>query len=225
MSISYKTCSKCGEYKPISNFYFRRDRNKHRNECIACKALYDKNYAQINKHNLKKKRKQYYETNKEAVKVYYEKHKKEIREKRRIHYKSIADKERIRCRKYYRENKEEIIKQKTIYHKNRLSYDIEYRLLNNLRSRIRAAIKNCSGKKAYKSINLLGCTIKECRNHLESQFAEGMTWDNYGEWHLDHIRPCASYDLTDPEQQKQCFHYTNLQPLWAEDNFKKSNKY
>ena len=51
-----------------------------------------------------------------------------------------------------------------------------------------------------------------------------MNWDNYGQWHIDHIRPCASFNLLDPIEQKICFHYTNLQPLWAEDNLKKSNK-
>ena len=61
--------------------------------------------------------------------------------------------------------------------------------------------------------------------HLEAQFKPGMTWDNYGlkGWHVDHIRPCASFDLRDPEQQRRCFHYTNLQPLWAEENLKKGS--
>lgn len=59
---------------------------------------------------------------------------------------------------------------------------------------------------------------------LEQQFTEGMTWENYGEWHVDHIRPCVSFDLSIPEQQQECFHYTNLQPLWAKDNLQKSDK-
>ena len=65
------------------------------------------------------------------------------------------------------------------------------------------------------------CSTDELNKHLESLFQQGMSWDNYGEWHIDHIRPCASFDLTDFEQQKQCFHYSNLQPLWAADNFAK----
>ena len=74
------------------------------------------------------------------------------------------------------------------------------------------------------TIKLLGCNINELRFYLEGKFIDGMSWDNYGEWHIDHIRPCASFDLTDPEQQKKCFHYTNLQPLWAEDNLSKGDK-
>jgi hypothetical protein len=61
--------------------------------------------------------------------------------------------------------------------------------------------------------------------HLKDHFLPEMNWDNYGAWHIDHIRPCASFDLTDPEQQKQCFHYTNLQPLWAADNIRKADNW
>ena len=88
------------------------------------------------------------------------------------------------------------------------------------------AIKQQSSNKAYSTIELLGCTVKECREYLEKQFKEGMTWENHSKngWHIDHILPCASFDLNDPEQQKKCFHYTNLQPLWAEENRLKRDK-
>ena len=68
--------------------------------------------------------------------------------------------------------------------------------------------------------------MKELKIYLESLFQEGMTWDNYNfyGWHIDHIIPIASFDLSDPEQQKKCFHYTNLQPLWASDNLQKGVK-
>jgi hypothetical protein len=71
----------------------------------------------------------------------------------------------------------------------------------------------------------MGCSIAYAYAYLEAQFAEGMSWENYGEWHIDHIRPCASFDLEDPVQQRECFHYTNLQPLWAKDNLSKSDKW
>ncbi len=71
---------------------------------------------------------------------------------------------------------------------------------------------------------LIGCSIPELMAHLEKQFLPDMTWENRSHWHIDHKRPCASFDLTDPQQQRICFHYTNLRPLWAVDNIRKSAK-
>lgn len=97
------------------------------------------------------------------------------------------------------------------------------RIAQNIRTRIRLALK---GKhKSKSSQELIGCTYKYLMSYLEKKFEDGMSWDNHGEWHIDHIRPCASFDLSDPEQQKQCFHYTNLQPLWASENLSKGAKY
>jgi hypothetical protein len=95
-------------------------------------------------------------------------------------------------------------------------FDENFRIKETLRARIRDALTSQSTKKTYKTIEFLGCTIKEFRKWLKSQFKPGMTWENRGQygWHVDHIIPCASFDLTDPKQQLQCFHYTNLQPLW-----------
>jgi hypothetical protein len=106
----------------------------------------------------------------------------------------------------------------------RYNNDPEYRLKHILRVRIQKALKlNC---KKTSSTELLGCSISEYRLYLESQFTEGMNWDNYGRkgWHIDHIIPCDLFDLSDPKQQKQCFHYTNTQPLWWDDNLRKHTK-
>jgi hypothetical protein len=85
------------------------------------------------------------------------------------------------------------------------------------------AIAKQFGKKAYKTHELIGCTIPQLMAHLEAHFTDGMTWGNKGRggWHIDHIIPCALFDLTDPEQQKACFHWSNLQPLWEADNIRK----
>jgi len=74
-------------------------------------------------------------------------------------------------------------------------------------------------------MRLVGCSMEQLRKHLEEQFAAGMSWENYGKWHMDHIKPCASFDLSREAEQHKCFHYTNLQPLWAKDNLRKSAKY
>jgi hypothetical protein len=67
-------------------------------------------------------------------------------------------------------------------------------------------------------MTLIGCSITQLREHIEKQFTDGMSWDNYGKWHVDHIVPCSAFDLFDASQQQACFHFTNLQPLWAKDN-------
>jgi hypothetical protein len=111
------------------------------------------------------------------------------------------------------------------YVRDRLLTDPAFKLVYNLRTRVHLALKGT--RKSARTLELLGCTVEELRAHLESQFKPGMTWGNQGYrgWHIDHIRPCASFDLTDPEQQRACFHYTNLQPLWAEENMQKGAKF
>ncbi len=115
------------------------------------------------------------------------------------------------------------------YKTKRYATDLRYRLIVNFRNYVIKAL-NGSIKKGAKTMDLLGCSIPEAKIHLESLFQPGMTWENWGtyrrngprRWQIDHIRPIASFDLTDPEQQKQCFHWTNLQPLWALDNLIKN---
>jgi hypothetical protein len=119
---------------------------------------------------------------------------------------------RVWSRKDYEENKSKWLGRNKESRKN----NINHRISHNLRSRINKALKGID--KAQSTISLLGCSIEDFRKHIENQFREGMNWDNYGSWHVDHIRPCASFDLRDKDQQKICFHYTNLQPLWAFEN-------
>lgn len=97
-----------------------------------------------------------------------------------------------------------------------------WRIAVNLRSRLSKALKRVS--KTGSAIRDLGCQIIELQLHLQSLFQPGMSWDNYGEWHIDHIKPLASFNLSDPEELKMACHYTNLQPMWAKDNRLKSNK-
>jgi hypothetical protein len=106
--------------------------------------------------------------------------------------------------------------------KKRLQSNVLHRIAMACRCRIRRILK---GTVRPSSAILLGCTRDELRLHLERQWTEGMTWENYGEWHIDHIRPCASFNLLDPEQVVACFHYSNLQPLWARDNQRKHTRW
>ena len=108
------------------------------------------------------------------------------------------------------------------YIKKRRRTDINQWLKDRLRKRLWDCL---GGSRGYRSIEITGIPIEGLRQHLESQFSLNMTWENRGQWHIDHIRPWASFDLTKTEQRKQCFHYTNLQPLWAKDNMTKSDKW
>ena len=101
--------------------------------------------------------------------------------------------------------------------------DPAFKMLTTLRVRIYTVLKGTAKSKT--TMKLLGCTIEELWKNLEKKFTKGMTRENYGKWHVDHIKPCVLFDLTDPKQQEICFHYTNLQPLWAIDNLKKGDRY
>lgn len=101
------------------------------------------------------------------------------------------------------------------------------RLKDALRAGMRSALQRGGVKKTESALKLVGCTPEEFRAHIEKQFLPGMTWENYGHdtWHLDHIKPCAAFNLHDPLERKACFHFTNIQPLWAKVNMHKGPKW
>lgn len=115
-------------------------------------------------------------------------------------------------RKYQRDYKKKI--------GHRLTED--NKLANGLRNRLRKALK--SSQKTGSAVRDLGCSIPELKAYLEVRFQPGMNWGNYGKWHIDHIKPLSSFDLTNREELLKACHYTNLQPLWAKDNLEKSAK-
>ena len=123
--------------------------------------------------------------------------------------------------KYYEANKERIRSYNTKWQRQRYQSDLEYKLKDNLRARLRLALKNNS--RTGSAVKDLGCSINEFKEYLESKFQPGMTWDNHqlDGWHIDHIIPLLAFDLSDPKQFKKACHYTNLQPLWAKDNLSK----
>ena len=110
--------------------------------------------------------------------------------------------------------------------------DPSARIARSLRASLRFHMKRVGGSKATHTMDLIGCSAQQFQAHIESLWKPGMSWANYGRyvdggpmtWHIDHKRPCASFDLTDPEQQRLCFHWSNLQPLWAVENMSKGDK-
>ena len=146
-----------------------------------------------------------------------EEQKAKDRKKAYIYYHSNRKKVRAKAKIWNKINRKKL----NLYLKERRHNKINERLAVNLRRRIYVAIKGIC--KSKHTIELLGCTINEFKIYLESKFENNMDWNNYGYygWHIDHIKPCAIFDLTDNLQQEKCFHYTNMQPLWKKDNFQK----
>jgi hypothetical protein len=159
-------------------------------------------------------RKRYYadlEKSRASVRLNYHKHK----DKRSGSWKKWADKKGNRERY-------------NALQRERRKNNPQFAVSSNLRSRLNTALRAKNASKSTSTIDLIGCTVAFLMLHIEKQWLPGMTWANRGHrgavWHIDHIVPCDAYDLTDPEQQRRCFHYSNLRPLWAVENVRKSAK-
>lgn len=144
------------------------------------------------------------------------------KDKMRVSNKRWKDKNKQKLLQYQRawqaQNKDWMRRWKKEHYKN----DENYKIACLLRGRILHALKG--NAKHASTMELLGCSIEELKRYFEVRFVQGMSWQNHGEWHLDHIVPCAAFDLTSVDGQRKCFYYTNLQPLWAHDNLVKSAK-
>ena len=233
-----KNCNKCLLDKDMS--CFSKDKNRkdgYYSICKECKKAYRLNnlellkigktkYYQDKKNDILKKSKEFYLKNKESVldnaknryqfnsqnklkysKLYYEKNKLLLLEKSKKYtinnYKKVLD-----YQKKYKQDK---------YHKDPI-----FKIIICVRARVNNFLKEKNIKKNNKTFEIVGCSPQSLKEHLEKQFVNGMTWDNQGKWHIDHKIPLASAK-TEEELYKLC-HYTNLQPLWAEDNMKKGSK-
>ena len=158
----------------------------------------------------------------ESVKQYRRTHKKEISVTTKKYYETHKEELKAYAKKYYYINKEKINNKFNLYSIQRRKTNVSFKILCNLRIRIWKALKGINKSKG--TMRVIGCNIDFLKSYLESKFTSGMSWNNYSKWHIDHIKPCASFDLSKPSEQRKCFHYTNLQPLWAKDNLTK-NKY
>jgi hypothetical protein len=160
---------------------------------------------------------------KEYKKQYYLKNKEHILAINKLWQKNNIEKKRAIWRTYYYKNSKKLNQKKIEYRNKVYANNPYFRLYTCIRTRINRVIKN--NIKCKKTIDLLGIDIKGLWKHLKSKFKTGMTIKNHGKvWHIDHIIPIASFNLTDPKQQAKCFHYTNLQPLWAHENLSKGAK-
>ena len=142
------------------------------------------------------------------------------RDKYRLHVRDSLRRKRAGIKRKPRQTHEELLAKQASCKKKRYLEDPNYKLRCTLRNRLHDALKRNS--KSASSLELLGTTVEHLCQQLEAQFLPGMTWENHGQgegmWQVDHIMPCASFDLTQEDQQQMCFHWTNMQPLWWKDN-------
>ncbi len=217
-----KICSGiCGLEKPLFEFSkAKKGKFGVRRDCKDCKNKKTKEWHIKNKEENSLKYKLWYTNNKEKRKKYQKLYRDENKKSLKQSRKNNQVKLKLYAKKYSIENRQKINKYKVEQRKNNINIKIK----QNLRSYIS---KFLNGRlKSKKTLDLLGCSIEELKIHLESQFTSGMSWDNYGlhGWHVDHIKPCASFDLSKPIEQRKCFNFNNLQPLWAIDNLRKGSK-
>jgi hypothetical protein len=159
--------------------------------------------------------KKYYESNKEKISEYYS----EWREKNKEHLKEYQ-------KRWREENRDKLRKTKRDYERNRKARDPLYKLINNFRTAIYQVLKENNINKNGHYFEILKYTPEDLISHLETKFTNGMTWDNYGEWHVDHIKPISSYIILEigDDEFMNCWSLSNLQPLWGKENISKSNK-
>jgi len=196
--MNTKQCNTCESTKPLTSFgKLSSAKDGLNRRCKDCDREYRRGWVSRNK---------------EHTKEYQKNYRLENQERNARHQREWLARNRDKRRAYMRE-----------YRKNEMK-DPEKRILHNLRRRVNGAVLlKC---RSAGTTTLLGAPIKVVRERIESLWESGMSWDNYGidGWHIDHIMPCASFDLSCPEQQRACFNYKNLQPLWARDNASKGAK-
>jgi hypothetical protein len=155
-----------------------------------------------------------------AARAYYRKNSARILQLMGISRRANPERARAQAKRYRARHRDKINAYLRARYKRRAQADPQFKLRGLLRTRLSQAVRRQYGKKAAGTMELIGCSVAELRVHLEKQFLPGMSWKNHslGGWHIDHKNPCCTYDLTKPDQQRECFHFTNLRPLWAFEN-------
>ncbi|HEY0090274.1 MAG TPA: hypothetical protein VGB37_15605 [Candidatus Lokiarchaeia archaeon] len=213
-----KICNKCGMVKNENEFpKSKQNKNGLYSYCKECNRLKYKIYYNNNKIKIIKRTSLYAKThpeiNKKAGKKWLQKNR---------------DLKNKKTRDWYLKNKEKKIKTTMLWIKKKRNTDVIYRIIDNQRNRLNMVLKN--NHEHFSFLELVGCTKLQFKKHIESLFKNGMNWNNHNlkGWHLDHIKSVSSFKLGKIKNKnglnkkiKECFHYTNLQPLWANENLKK----
>lgn len=226
-NIVLKLCKKCNTEMNIS--YFNKDKSKkdgYRSSCKTCQKKYLSEYYITNKEEINAKNQEWKINNKdyllEKSKEYYNTNRESILNKSKEYLFNNKDENRDRKRRYYKNNSKSILEKKSKYINNRKKHDKVFHITMSIRSLIKDSFRKRNFNKP-KTNEILGCSYEEFKVYIEDRFSEGMSWDNYGDWHFDHKIPiswakneCDVYILN---------HHTNFQPMWAFDNMSKGNRF
>ncbi len=230
-SAPTKCCTRCKDEYPRARFSVVNTRGRYYSDswCKGCRKAYK---ARSYQEHVAERR--------AYASAYAVRHKTKISLRRKRRRKECPDliraadarkraryRERTRAgdRRRYQLNKERDRARRNEADRKERMVNPQAAIKHRLRHRIWMAVRDAGARKHANTMTLVGCSIEQLMLHLEAGFTSGMSWSNRGKWHIDHIRPCASFDLTDPEEQRKCFHWSNLQPLWAADNIRKRDSY
>ncbi len=237
MSVSTKTCKKCSIEKPLESFW-KNARYKDGKEpnCIECKRASllvrrdDRLEAQRKWREAHPEYQREYsktEKSKEYHRQYYREHAQTYKDRKAQYRKENPEREARVRRAYNGKNRDSINKYHREWKAKKAETDPQYKLKLNVSRRIRYELHTLNkGRKTSRTTDLIGCSIEDLKLHIERQFTTDMAWENYGKiWHIDHRIPCAAWDLTNEFESKCCWNYRNLQPMLADDNRRKKDKY
>lgn len=220
--MNVKKCTKCKEILSVENFYSSpRYKCGYISHCKKCqiagkKKRYERDVPKARERS-RVTAKKWRELNPDKSREVMRNYKKRNPEKQKDYYRRTKDEKR----EYGRINADRI----NARMRERRRTDVAFKFKTNMRTRIWDALNNQKGKKETSLFKYLGCSLQELKDYLSSKFTDGMSWENYGLWQIDHIKPCAKFDLTIKEEQMKCFNYSNLQPLWEYENKAKGDKY
>jgi hypothetical protein len=214
-----KKCNKCSQEKSYLEYYKNKAcKDGYNNICIFCRKILNE--------EKKTQTQQYYKDNKEKYqlqsKKYYKSNTAKVKQKSITYQKNNPIKSKESKIKWQKNNREYFKK----WQKNKWNNDPLWKIRIILGNRLNEILKKNKTYKTNNIIKLLGCSLDELKSFISSQLISPMSWDNHGEvWEIDHIKPCSSFDFTNIEHQKECFHYTNLQPLFKTTEIAKSFGY
>jgi hypothetical protein len=227
-----KVCFKCGEPKSINDFHIsKRAKDGHRTNCKPCTLKENRDSQKKHPEAPARAKNKWLKKNREYKRIqgrnYWKRpeNKQARRDNSRRYAQNHPERIRQQQKRFRNANRVELNRK----NREKILVDGRYHIRQRFSSMFSRRMKRHSVAKrtGNSCFSALPYTVEELILHIEGLFQAGMSWNNYGEWHLDHIRPDSSftYSSVDDEEFKQCWSLDNLQPLWAEDNRKKSNKW